>query len=597
MVVNLCLPHFQTAVSTNKLCADGYDVTNLVSADPALRRRGFKLEYFLRPPVQVTLKFGFQVELFRVDVELWPWGMDQGQACKRLEISTSSDPLSAHASSCGQGEQKQQIQKTLLRPSDQRTEKHVNKSGKPHHWSHQARMWGKEAVDELQKEKKHMNSSCDLNSEPEFKLVGRCELRDETDVSFSRSPFCPRLPFLDPPPPQRPSCRKEELWSRGLPSLGSVSQLRVAIPYGGAASALGLKSLAVWGQPARCCPQEEVEKIKNIHKASERRSRPPSFPPQTKRPEKNTTIPSNSSVPEEFLDPLTQEIMTLPMMLPSGVSVDNSTLEEYQKREATWGRPRNDPFTGVLFTSASQPLPNPQLKSRIDRFLLHEGVSGRDGMLGRTGNGMNPSRLVTGGEAQNPTEKNSQTSEGVEEPARSLSLSETHDSQLSDSTHLSQLSKGTKRNRTPELELATDEQLLPQTKFMKMDPDSDPSCSSHEQRLSASLDEALCSVLRGRPSFTTDLPKQACPEPLSKQNSPMGQTPCSSNTAGEKMCATCFSAVSLYSKPSSPVYRLVCGHLLCRSCLHQELTSASNQVSCRSCRSQTPRNNVTRVHH
>lgn len=41
-----------------QLCADGYEVTNLVSADPALRRRGFKLEYFLRPPVQVRLCFG-----------------------------------------------------------------------------------------------------------------------------------------------------------------------------------------------------------------------------------------------------------------------------------------------------------------------------------------------------------------------------------------------------------------------------------------------------------------------------------------------------------------------------------------------------------
>lgn len=36
-----------------QLCADGYDVSNLISAEPAVRRRGFKLEYFLRPPVQV----------------------------------------------------------------------------------------------------------------------------------------------------------------------------------------------------------------------------------------------------------------------------------------------------------------------------------------------------------------------------------------------------------------------------------------------------------------------------------------------------------------------------------------------------------------
>lgn len=88
--------------------------------------------------------------------------------------------------------------------------------------------------------------------------------------------------------------------------------------------------------------------------------------------------------------------MTLPMLLPSGVSVDNTTLEEYQKREATWGRPLSDPFTGVPFTSTSQPLPNPQLKTRIDQFLLQEGAVKRDGMLGRQGKGENPqaSRLT-----------------------------------------------------------------------------------------------------------------------------------------------------------------------------------------------------------
>lgn len=102
------------------------------------------------------------------------------------------------------------------------------------------------------------------------------------------------------------------------------------------------------------------------------------------------------SIPEEFFDPITQEVMTLPMLLPSGVSVDNTTLEEYQKREAGWGRLPNDPFTGVPFTATSQPLPNPQLKSRIDHFLLQKGLMGRSGMLGRQEQGQNPqaSRLV-----------------------------------------------------------------------------------------------------------------------------------------------------------------------------------------------------------
>lgn len=105
---------------------------------------------------------------------------------------------------------------------------------------------------------------------------------------------------------------------------------------------------------------------------------------------------STDPVPDDFLDPITQEVMVLPMLLPSGMSVDNSTLEEHQKREATWGRAPNDPFTGVPFTATSRPVPNPQLKSRIDHFLLKNGMTGMNRRLGRGGDGEQPqtSRLV-----------------------------------------------------------------------------------------------------------------------------------------------------------------------------------------------------------
>lgn len=98
--------------------------------------------------------------------------------------------------------------------------------------------------------------------------------------------------------------------------------------------------------------------------------------------------------------------MLLPMLLPSGVSVDNTTLEEHQKREATWGRAPNDPFTGVPFTSSSQPLPNPQLKGRIDQFLLQQGMMGRRGMLGRKAEAENlqASRLVATESGEKPQE-------------------------------------------------------------------------------------------------------------------------------------------------------------------------------------------------
>ncbi|XP_041856428.1 RING finger protein 37 isoform X2 [Melanotaenia boesemani] len=411
MVVNLCLPHFYTTAHCNKLCADGYDVTNLVSADPVLRRRGFKLEYFLRPPLQVTLKFGFQVELCRIDVELWPWGMDKGQACKRLEISTSSDFWTTT-------NHKQTEQKNQMKTKDQNEKSRVkhpkdgckSQQSNGHHWSLQAQQWGEEVLLDDQ-QKCHMfkcqTNTESKNSEPEFKLVARCEIKEETQLCFRHSNFRPRAPFLSPPPPQPADCRQEDLWSRGLLSLGAVTQLRVTVPFGGAASSLGLKALTVWGQPARCCPAEEVERIKRIHEDSERRLMRPVFSSPSVR---QTTQPlqtlSSVSIPEEFLDPITQEVMTLPMLLPGGVSVDNTTLDEYQKREASWGRPPNDPFTGVLFSSTSQPLPNPQLKSRIDHFLLQKGMMRRDGMVGRQDQGANPqaSRLVASnvhGQSQN----------------------------------------------------------------------------------------------------------------------------------------------------------------------------------------------------
>ncbi|KAG7237564.1 hypothetical protein INR49_032181 [Caranx melampygus] len=358
MVVNLCLPHFYTTAHCNKLCADGYDVTNLVSPDPILRRRGFKLEYFLRPPVQVTLKFGFQVELCRVDVELWPWGMDRGQACKRLEISTSSDPLPSKSFSQGH----KQIE---------------------------------------QKEHKQVKDQSEPDQQKQGLTVELARVMVASGVFRPNNGANPRPPFLSPPPQQPANCRQEDLWSRGLLSLGAVTQLRVTVPFGGAASALGLKALTVWGQPARCCPAEEVERIKQVHEASKRQTPQTAFFASSVRranqPHQSAKPASTFSTPEDFLDPITQEVMMLPMLLPSGMSVDNTTLEEYQKREATWGRAPNDPFTGVPFTSNSQPLPNPQLKTRIDHFLLQRGEVRRDGMLGRRGEAENPqvSRLLT----------------------------------------------------------------------------------------------------------------------------------------------------------------------------------------------------------
>lgn len=306
-------------------------------------RRGCRLEYFLRPPLHVTLYFQVKVEIYRVDVKLLPCG----SASRRLEIFTCSE----------------------VKPS------------------------------------KTSESDHDRG---EFKLVGRCDLGEDVLTCFKHPNFKLRAPFPECPPDPPAHAKQQELW--GSQSLSAVAQLRIAIPYGGGSSALGIKSLAVWGVPARCCSLSELEQFQKAHFDSLQPKlssftilSPVSTSAKSPRPVNNS---SETTIPEEFLDPLTQELMVLPMILPSGMVVDNSTLEEYVKQEATWGRMPNDPFTGVPFTTDSKPLPNPLLKSRIDSLLLqtgHTGLRSKNTILNKP----RPSRLLCASAL--PTAQSTQT--------------------------------------------------------------------------------------------------------------------------------------------------------------------------------------------
>ncbi|XP_022647244.1 RING finger protein 37-like [Varroa destructor] len=80
---------------------------------------------------------------------------------------------------------------------------------------------------------------------------------------------------------------------------------------------------------------------------------------------------SAETIPEEFLDSITVAVMTIPVVLPSGNIVDQSTLDKYVAIENRWGRPASDPFTGVPLRSRPPVLP--ELKSRIDHFLSSSG--------------------------------------------------------------------------------------------------------------------------------------------------------------------------------------------------------------------------------
>jgi len=78
----------------------------------------------------------------------------------------------------------------------------------------------------------------------------------------------------------------------------------------------------------------------------------------------------DADVPEEFLDPITQTLMLLPMTLPSGHNVDRTTIDRCGEMFASWGGQPRDPFTGRLFSESHKPVFNAALKARIDKFSL-----------------------------------------------------------------------------------------------------------------------------------------------------------------------------------------------------------------------------------
>jgi len=97
--------------------------------------------------------------------------------------------------------------------------------------------------------------------------------------------------------------------------------------------------------------------------------------------------------PQDFLDSITEEVMEMPMTLPSGHTVDRSTLDKCTDHFASWGGPPRDPYTGKLFCKGSEPVFNPGLKSRIDRW--QAGCVGGGERKGRTlGNAQQISKFL-----------------------------------------------------------------------------------------------------------------------------------------------------------------------------------------------------------
>ncbi|KFO20536.1 RING finger protein 37 [Fukomys damarensis] len=540
MVINLCLPQFRPRIHCNKISADGYEVENLISEDLTKRSHGFRTEYFIKPPVHVTVSFPFNVEICRIYVDLTAWG---SQNVTGLEMYTST--LSSRAS--WSGPECQSLGSTEPSVPD------------------------KEA----------------------FTLVGKVLLKNQSQVVFSHRGFKARPPFspVEVTLPS-PAVLAEELWNKGALSLCHVAHLRICITHVTGSGVPCIKRLEVWGQPAKTCSQEVIDSVLLL--ASE--SIPQDLALQTPAlPMESDCDPAGQSegqqapssplqelaeviqeVPEEFLDPITLEIMPYPMLLPSGKVIDQSTLEKCNRSEAAWGRVPSDPFTGIAFTPHSQPLAHPTLKARIDHFLLQHSVPSCH-LLGRA----QAALAVTPSSITLPSRKRK-----PEQGDRTLDNNLGANTSCFRTTNL--VSSTTSEHSTKKMK-ATNEPTLT---YMDCSTES----VSHEQKLSQSLEMALMSTLGSMPSFTARTNRGQL-QHLSTRGSSTSQRPGAGSgqpgcDSGPK-CASCKRVFSSYCK-KEPMYQLPCGHLLCRPCLGEKQRSLP--MTCTACQRPFTSQDVLRVH-
>ncbi|XP_022910105.2 RING finger protein 37 [Onthophagus taurus] len=124
-----------------------------------------------------------------------------------------------------------------------------------------------------------------------------------------------------------------------------------------------LGRVEIWGLISKTCSQVTIDTVhKLLNKTNTINGNPLKSAPSCSTKE--------FKVPDEFLDEITYEVMSLPMTLPSGHTVDQTTLEKCYSTDASCGRHPTDPFTGLKFSQKRVPLLNVALKSRIDMFLL-----------------------------------------------------------------------------------------------------------------------------------------------------------------------------------------------------------------------------------
>ena len=382
-LVNLCTQPFIAEATSSCVEADGHSIHNLYSLDPSIARKGFQVERFIRPPLHLT--FCFKVPVKVVWVVVSP-ELGEGEKCK---IQVSVGPATGISTSlalkhCGQfvlesGQSSLVLQHRQcpgsampgtvlgsrllpkLNQSRHRLSKHCTRSFSclPHSKSLVVSLlhWAGHKVASLANVEVWGLPSPSASSD-QLSLYRTCKqaLQKAAAMECRQQTTAPLLYN------KMSGGGSSSSFSNGADQLGTgwvtTNQLQAQVN-----KHLGYNSLAhvVTGACHRVDPTHQGCYPKQLGSSSAA---------TTARTSKSDSLDHHHrSIPLDFLDELTFEIMNIPMLLPSGHMVDRSTLDKTQEADLTYGRPPTDPFTGVPFSDIHQPKFHPHTKAQIDQFL------------------------------------------------------------------------------------------------------------------------------------------------------------------------------------------------------------------------------------
>lgn len=357
------------------------------------------------------------------------------------------------------------------------------------------------------------------------------------------------------------------------PILSVVKSVRIKIFRTQGSSVPALGKVEIWGVPHTPLPALKNTNItcQNLNQTCQLKGEDEIKTVMDKRTTNKRTLSSHKEwpqsiiIPEDFIDPITCDIMCQPVTLPSGKVIDNSTLESYEKAESAWGRGLSDPFTGIPFTSSSKPIAASDLKARIDKFLCDNSNNpefqkiprtvGRSSLSSQTVNlKPNVSKLIC-----------NQRISPCRVPKNTLSTV----SQCFDS--VKRIKVENPRNQNCKIQSNLEKEVLIQQNSFEINAVSSSKIStdksfSFQERMEKSLELSLKSTLSSFPSFTAD-EKESKPKTLVE-------------------CNVCNLCNNLFSLP--------CDHYICRKCL--VILNTKEALTCSLCKSFFKSCDVQKVH-